>query len=72
MSSVEKYDIKLDAWVKVASLNESRHSHSSCTLGDKLYTFGGENDDRSNLFSDTIEMLNLKHAFNASCVLRWE
>ena len=63
MKSVEKYDIEKDAWEKVASLNECRHSHSSCTLGEQLYTFGGE-DGVSNTFSNTIEMLDLRDKFS--------
>ena len=62
MRSVEEYDIKKDAWVRVASLNECRHSHSSCTLGDKLYTFGGS-DGVNQTFSDSIESLDVKYTF---------
>ena len=41
VSSVERYDLKKDIWEEIASLNEARGSHSSCSIGDTVYVFGG-------------------------------
>ena len=42
-SRVYSYAIKNDSWGEneVPDLNEARYDHSSCSLGDKIYVFGG-------------------------------
>ena len=40
---VERYTIKLGKWSSAPKLNKGRRAHSSCSLDDKIYTFGGWN-----------------------------
>lgn len=40
--SVEQYNIDMDVWFDLPSLNNGRYYHSSCVLGDKwIYVFAG-------------------------------
>ena len=42
LQSMEKFDIIQNTWTNAPSMNQSRHNHSSCVLGHKIFTFGGE------------------------------
>ena len=65
LTSVDRYDIANDRWSPsgaVPPLNQKRHSHSSCTLGDFIYVCCGYD---GSLFLSSIERLNVK-ALHAS------
>ena len=36
------YSIKDDKWIEAPSLNKERVRNSTCTLGNFVYTYGGE------------------------------
>ena len=40
-SSVIRFDLQLNEASRGPNLDPSRESHSSCTLGSKIYVFGG-------------------------------
>ena len=64
---VEFYDVSKQAWSGAPSLNKARINHSSCVIGDMIYTFYG-NSDPSNMDrpETSIERLNTK------TLNRWE
>ncbi|XP_078491119.1 kelch-like protein 38 [Ciona intestinalis] len=43
LSSGECYIIALEKWMKVANMNEAKHSFALVSLGDQLYSLGGSN-----------------------------
>lgn len=57
--SVLKYDTVNDAWSSIQSLSQSRHSHSSLVLAQKLYVFGGF-AGRGDVWQDSLEVLDLQ------------
>ena len=38
---VSQFNLADRSWTQAPSLNQGRHGHSSCTLCDTLYVFGG-------------------------------
>ena len=53
--SVEVYNVSLDLWYEIASLNEGRHYHSACTFEERfLYVFCGISND-SKKYINTVE-----------------
>ena len=40
-------------------MNEGRFCHSSCTLGSKIYVYGGQNAEQNYL--DTVEYLDMEY-----------
>ena len=55
-SVVEYYSIEKNLWYSAPNLNQKRHSHYSCQLGDKIYVFGGRVDDKNWL--NSVEILD--------------
>ena len=51
--NVYVYNIACDYWVLAPRMNRGRMSHSSCTLGEHVYAFAGENES-------SIESLHVK------------
>ena len=58
MTSVEIYNLNRDSWAEGPSLNIARDSHTSCILGDRIYTFFGKSTQSHEVLS-TIEFLNV-------------
>ena len=53
------YSIKRDQWQEAPKLNEMRHSHSGCTLGNFIYIFFGKTTKRGvSTYLDSIERLD--------------
>ena len=42
--TTEYYKLKEDMWISGPTINRSRNSHSSCSIGSKVYIFGGLDD----------------------------
>ena len=38
------YDIEKNSWSNAPNLIEKRQNHSSCSLGERVYIFGGDGD----------------------------
>ena len=50
--SVEQYNIDMDIWFDLPSLNYGRHYHSSCTLGNQfIYVFAGISSETKKYFN---------------------
>jgi len=50
--SVEQYNIDMDIWFDLPSLNNGRHYHSSCTLGNQfIYVFAGISSETKKYFN---------------------
>ena len=49
MRSAERYDLQKDKWEEIAGLNQARQSHSSCSLGDSVYIFDGDSNEKDNI-----------------------
>ena len=56
--TVDRYSIKEDKWSTAPNLNHARNGHSSCVLGDTIFTFCGYNGDSD--FLSSIESLNAR------------
>ena len=39
--TTQYYNISLNSWAMGPSISKARNSHSSCTLGSRVYIFGG-------------------------------
>ena len=61
-SSTEFYSCKDNKWRRAPALNQPRIFHSTCALGDMLYTFAGRVDKKK--YHDTMERLNAKECVN--------
>jgi hypothetical protein len=46
LSSIEMYDIREDEWSEVGQLPIAISSFSAAVVGESIYTFGGEKNDR--------------------------
>ena len=44
LCSAGRYDCQNDMWEQIASLNEARMDHSSCSIGDSVYIFDGDSE----------------------------
>ena len=58
--TVEMFSICSNSWLSAPSLNTDRYDHSSCALGDIVYTFGGHSIQKNQLLY-SIESLNAKN-----------
>ena len=58
LATVERYDVLQDAWFEddTPDLNVGRYNHSSCSLGNKVYIFGGVSFSNQDL--NSIESLD--------------
>jgi hypothetical protein len=45
VSSVLKYDCRMQTWSEVKSMPEERYNAGACVLGSGIYIFGGDDDD---------------------------
>ena len=58
-NTVEKYDISKNTWTEVASMKIGRMGHAACVVKDKIFVFGGRNND--NKIEKTIEFYDPEH-----------
>ena len=63
-SEVDIYDINKHQWIQGTNLNIARIYHSSCCLGDFVYSFGG--CDSEGTFLNNFERLNARKALENS------
>ena len=52
LKSMDRFSIEGNTWSTAPPMNQERDRHSSCVLGDKIYSFGGED---SNGYLSSIE-----------------
>ena len=62
LATVEYYRPNNDSWANAPDLNFERTGHSSCSLKDKIYVFGGVADPKS---MKTIEWLDVATLFQS-------
>ncbi len=66
LTSIDRYDIKLNVWETIGHLASPRSSNVAVTIDDKVYLAGGWNstpkfdNDADGIFHDTIEIFDLK------------
>ena len=73
---MEYYSVKTDCWsLSVPEMHQARCSHSSCSLGTKIYVFGGTtrtaaSDSEPLQTSEKIECLDAG-TFLSGTIVRW-
>ena len=70
LNSVDMYEISSNNWSPAPALNIARIGHSSCVLGDKIFTFCGRNS-RKQIHHNSAEILDARAVVNGDQGVNW-